>query len=155
MIEIMRAKEDHVADIGRLWLEFMHFHQDIDPIFEPQEGSVPGFEDEIRRQMISEDGLVLVAIDHGKPVGFSLSEIRDRAKVYKAGRYGVIDTMAVTAHYRHGGISEKMVGETLSWFQSKGIERVELEVLVANQVGYSFWKKQGFTAYRHRLFRQI
>jgi hypothetical protein len=43
MIEIVRATEDHVADIGTLWLEFMHFHQDINPIFEPREGSVPGF----------------------------------------------------------------------------------------------------------------
>jgi uncharacterized ferritin-like protein (DUF455 family) len=33
VIEIVRAEEKHVADIGKLWWEFMLFHQEADPIF--------------------------------------------------------------------------------------------------------------------------
>ena len=48
-----------------------------------------------------------------------------------------------------------MVSEILKWFKSRNIERVELEILTKNPIGYSFWKKHGFTDYRHRLYRRI
>jgi len=155
MIEIVRAEERHISDIDKLWLEFMRFHQDIDHIFTPLDGAVPGFEEEqVRRLMKSEDGLVLVALDSGRVVGYSLSEIRS-SRGLELETFGAIDHVAVTASYRRRGIGEEMLSEILKWFQSRNIDRVELEVLAKNQVGYSFWKKHGFTDYRHRLYRQI
>jgi ribosomal protein S18 acetylase RimI-like enzyme len=134
----------------------MRVHQDVDPIFEPRENSVPGFEEnEVRRLMKSADGLVLVALDKGQAVGFSLSEIHEPMKGYKLDRFGIISTMAITAHYRRQGIGEKMISEIYAWFQSQNIEWVELDVLVGNQPAYNFWRKQGFTDYRHRMFRKI
>ena len=156
MIEIVRAEERHISDIDKLWLEFMCFHQDIDPIFTPRDGAVPGFEeDQVRRLMKSEDGLVLVALDEGRVVGYSLSEIKGPMKGYKLEKFGAVDHVAVTAHYRRRGIGEEMLREILKWFQSRKIDRVEIEVLAKNQVGNSFWKKHGFTDYRYRLYRQI
>ena len=155
MIEIVRAEERHISDIGKLWLEFMRFHQDIDPIFTPRDGAVIGFEEyQVRPLMKSEDGLVLIALDRGRVVGYSLSEMRS-SKGLKLEKFGSVHHVAVTASYRRGGIGEKMLGEIMKWFQSKNIDRVELEVLARNQVAYSFWKKHGFTDYRHRLYRQI
>jgi len=155
MIEIVRAEERHISEMGKLWLEFMRFHQDIDPIFTPRDGAVLGFEeDEVRPLMESEDGLVLVALDNGRVVGCSLSQIRS-SRGLELEMYGAVHRMAVTASHRRRGIGEKMLGEILRWFQSRNIDRVELEVLAKNQVGYSFWKKHGFTDYRHRLYRQI
>ena len=155
MIEIVRAEERHISDIGKLWLEFMRFHQDIDPIFTPRDGAVLGFEEyQVRRLMKSEDGLVLVALDSGRVVGYSLSEIRS-SRGLELETFGAVDHVAVTASYRRRGIGEEMLSEILKWFQSRNIDRVELEVLAKNQVAYSFWKKHGFTDYRHRLYRQI
>ena len=156
MIEIVRAEERHISDIDKLWLEFMRFHQDIDPIFTPRDGAVPNFEeDQVRRLMKSEDGLVLVALDEGQVVGYSLSEIKGPMKGYKLEKFGAVGHVAVTAHYRRRGIGEEILREILKWFQSRNIDRVELEVLAKNPVAYSFWKKHGFTDYRHRLYRQI
>ena len=156
MAEIVRAQERHIPDISQLWLEFMRVHQDIDPIFEPRENAVPGFEEnEVHRLMKSADGLALVALDMGQVIGFSLSEIHGPMKGYKLDRFGIISNMAVTAHYRRKGIGEKMLYEIYEWFRSKNINRVELEVLVNNQPAYNFWNKQGFTDYRHRLYRKI
>ena len=64
MIEIIRAEESHVSDIGELWLEFMRYSEDIDPIFAMRDGAVPGFEKEyLRPAMQNKNGLVLVALD--------------------------------------------------------------------------------------------
>jgi ribosomal protein S18 acetylase RimI-like enzyme len=156
MVTITRASENHVASIGQLWLEFMWHHQQIDPIFEPRENSVPGFEEyEVRRLMNSSAGLVLVALDGNRVVGFSLSEIHEPMQGYKLDRFGIISTMAVTADYRHQHVGENMVQEIYQWFRAENIKRVEIEVLVGNQIGDSFWRKQGFTDHRYRLFRTI
>jgi len=156
MIEIIKAEEQHVSDISRLWLEFMRFHQDIDPIFTPRDGAVPGFEEEmVRRLMKSENGLVMVALDGERVVGYSLSEIHEPMKGFKLEEFGYVHHIAITADYRQKGIGENMFDEILKWFRSKGIDRVELEVTARNQVAYSFWKKHGFTDYAHTLYRQI
>ena len=152
-VAIARAAETHIPEISQLWLEFMRFHADIDPIFTPREGVVPGFEQEqVRRLMQSEDGLVLVALDDDQVVGFAFAEIRGPSKVYMLDRYGALDTMAVTAKYRRRGVGERMLDEILKWCRSKGVVRIELEALANNQLGLSFWAKHGFKIWRHRLY---
>ncbi len=155
-ITIERATEAQVPDISRLWLEFMHFHAEIEPIFRPREGVAEGFEQEqVRRLMQSEDGLVVVALDDGQTVGFAFCEIRGPSKVYMLDRYAALDTMAVTESYRRLGVGEKMLDEILSWCRSRGVIRVELEALAQNEVGLSFWKKHGFSVWRYRLYREL
>jgi ribosomal protein S18 acetylase RimI-like enzyme len=155
MIEIIKAEEHHIPEIRKLWLEFIRFHQDIDSIFTPRDNAVSGFEEyHLRPILKSKDGLVLVALDRGRVAGYSLSEIKDTGGL-KLEKTGYVDEVAVTADYRRHGIGEKMYAEILKWFHSKDIDRVELEVTAKNQVSYSFWKKHGFTDYKHTLFRQI
>lgn len=156
MIKVVRAEERHVGAIGKLRLESMRFHQDIDPIYTPRDGAVSGFEEaQVRRLMNSEDGLVLAALDEERVVGYSLSEIRGPREGYEPERFGAIDHVVVTAHSRRRGIGEELLSEILKWFKSRNVGRVEIEVLAKNQVAYSFWEKHGFTDYRHRLYRQI
>jgi ribosomal protein S18 acetylase RimI-like enzyme len=155
-VKIVKAEEKHVTAIGQLWWEFMLFHQNIDPIFTPREGSIPGFEEnQVRRLMKSEDGLVLVALDGIKVVGYSLSEIRGPSPGFKREKYGYIHDTAVTAAYRRKGTGEKMVSEIMKWFKSKKVDRVELQTAAQNLVANSFWQKQGFTVYMHTLYKKI
>lgn len=156
MIEIVKADESHISDIGKLWLEFIRFHQDIDPIFTPVDDAVSGFEEEqVRRLMKTEDGLVLVALDKGQVVGYSLSEIQEPPKGIKREKYGYISHMAVTASYRRRGTGEKILDKIMKWFYSKNVDRVELDITTKNQVASSFWKKHGFTDYMRKLYKQI
>jgi ribosomal protein S18 acetylase RimI-like enzyme len=155
MIKIVKAEEKHVPEINRLWLEFMDFHAAVDPVFTPRDGTSAGFEEKmVRRLMQSEDGLVLVALDGERAVGYSLSEIRD-TRGLRLEKFGAVDHLAVTADYRRKGVGDKLFVEILKWFRSRGIDRVELDVAANNRVGYSFWRKHGFTDFRHRLYRQI
>jgi predicted N-acetyltransferase YhbS len=114
MIEIVRAEEKHVPDMGKLWWEFMLFHQKFDPWFTPREGSIPGFEEnQVRRLMKSENGLVLVAIDKGNIVGYSLSEIRGPSVAFERDKWVYVDDMAVTQKYQRKGVGEKMFATIL------------------------------------------
>ena len=156
MIEIIRAKEGHVSDIGKLFLEFIRFHQDIDPVFTPRDDAVSGFEENlVRRLMKSEDGLVLVALDGVRVVGYSLSEIQEPPKGLQREKFGYVSHLAVTADYRRKGTGDIMLGEIMNWFHSRNVDRIELEITTQNQAARSFWKKHGFTDYMRKLYRQI
>lgn len=156
MIEIVKAEEHHISHIDKLWLEFIRFHQDIDPIFTLSDGAMHGFEEEmVRRLMKSEDGLVLVALDGGRVVGYSLSEIQGPSKGLQRQSYGYVHHVAVTADYRRKGTGEKILGEIMKWFHSRNVDRIELDITTQNQVARSFWEKHGFTDYMRKLYRRI
>ena len=152
-MKVVRAEEHHIPDIGRLWGEFMLFHGDIEPWWAPREGSIPGFQERhVGRFMQSENSLVLVALENGKVIGYSLAEVRGPSPGTKQDKWGFIDSLAVTAGYRRKGVGQKMLSEILAWFKLKGVDRIELDVSAKNAVGYSFWRKHGFKDYAHRLY---
>ena len=156
MIDIVRAEEKHVADIGKLWSELIIFHQNVDPIWTPVENPIPGFiENHLRRFMESKDGLVLVAMDEQQTIGYSLSEIRRVTPGLKRETYGYIDQMAVTESYRRKGVGKKMFDEILKWFQFNDIKRLELGTTAQNLIANSFWHKQGFTVLNYTLLKKI
>jgi ribosomal protein S18 acetylase RimI-like enzyme len=109
----------------------------------------------LRRFMKSDDGLVLVAIDKNQVVGYSLSEIKRITPGSKRGKYGYVDTMSITAGYRRAGIGEKMFTEIIKWFQSNGIDRVEVQTASQSLGANSFWQKQGFTIFQHNLYKNL
>jgi ribosomal protein S18 acetylase RimI-like enzyme len=146
MIAIVKAEEEHVTAIGKLWWEFMEIHQQADAIFTPREGAIPGFQENyLRRFMRSENGLVLVALDGEKVIGYSLSEIMGPSPGFKREEYGSIDQMAITADYRKKGIGEKMFA----------IDRVEIQTASRNGMANSFWHKLGFEIFQYNLYKNI
>lgn len=156
MIAIIKAEEKHVTAIGQLFLEFIKFHADIDPIWTPIDNPIPDMvENHLRRFMKSDDGLVLVAQDKERVVGYSLSEIKSFSPGAKRGKYGYVDTMAITASYRRSGIGEKMFAEIIKWFQLNDIKRVEIQTASQSVGANSFWQKQGFTIFQHNLYKTL
>jgi ribosomal protein S18 acetylase RimI-like enzyme len=156
MIKIVQAKENHIEDIGKLWWEFIKFHEDVDPIWTPNDNATSFFiEYHLNKFMKSENCLVLVALDDSKTVGYSLSEIQIIPPGPKRDNYGYIDQMAVTASYRRTGIGEKMFAEIIKWFESNGIERVEVQTASQSLGANSFWQKQGFTIFQHNLYKNL
>ncbi len=156
MIEIVRAKEEHEQELGNLWMEFMRFSQDIDPIHSPKDDAVSTFiEEYLRPAMKAENSLVLVALDERRAVGYSYSLICEPVNLVKREKYGCIHDVYISAVQRRKGIGEKMLGEIMKWFRSRHIERVELDVMAQNQVASSFWEKHGFMDFQRTLCRRI
>jgi len=151
-MEITVAEDSHVPGIVEVWKELMDFHRDIDPHWTRSEDGHINWEKFLRDLMKSEDAQVLVALDEGHVVGYSISEISKYPPIFQREIRGVIDDMAVTSDYRRKGVGEEMLARIRQWFQSRNIDRIELSVAARNQIGYSFWKKHGFQDYMHRLY---
>ena len=150
-MEILVATDKHIPGIIELWKEYMDFHKDIDPYLSRGEDGHIKFENQLRDLMKSEDTLLLVALDKGHVIGYSLC-LNPRTLVLKSETYGFISDMVVQSNYRRQGIGEQMLAKIYEWFESRNIDRIELTVVAKNQVGYSFWRKHGFKDYIHRLY---
>jgi ribosomal protein S18 acetylase RimI-like enzyme len=98
---------------------------------------------------------VLVALHRDRVVAYSIAETHQRPPLFEQNECGLISDLAVKSSYRRKGIGEKLLQEMLKWFAARGLRRIELRVLSANEVGYNFWKKQGFRDYMHILYLDV
>jgi ribosomal protein S18 acetylase RimI-like enzyme len=149
--KIIEAKDSHIPEIIKIWIKFMDYHSDLDPFFTRRRDGHKNAEKFIRDLIKSENSLILVATKGDKVIGYSIATISKHPPVFKVERYGFINDMAIKPRYRRMGIGEKMLARIFDWFESKGIKRIELKVVPTNEIGYSFWKKQGFREYVHTL----
>jgi ribosomal protein S18 acetylase RimI-like enzyme len=151
-MEIITATDKHILEIVELWKEFMIHHETVDPRFPMRKDAHSSFEKHLREILQAEKNLVLVVVDNRNVIGFSHSSINDYVPIWERETYGTIETMAVKSGYRRKGIGEQLLVEIFDWFESYGIDRIELSVATGNETGYSFWKKHGFKDFSHRLY---
>lgn len=81
-------------------------------------------------------GLSFVAVDNSRIVGAILCG--------HDGRRGAIYHLAVDTKFRNQGIGANLVTHSLEVLKSAGIERCHIHVYALNQVGLSFWQKEGW-----------
>jgi ribosomal protein S18 acetylase RimI-like enzyme len=154
-VEIITATDKHIREIIELWKELMDFHTEIDSRNPRSKNGHLNWEKYLRELMKSENNLILVALERNTVVGFSISQISTYPPVFINKTYGFISDIAVKSGYRRKGIGEKMLAEIFNWFESHGIDRIELSVAAGNETGYSFWKKHGFKDFSHKLYMDI
>jgi ribosomal protein S18 acetylase RimI-like enzyme len=56
---------------------------------------------------------------------------------------------------RRKGVGTLLVESAVEWFESCGINKVELEVAEANEGGLAFWRSQGFGDFQRMLLRKL
>jgi GNAT superfamily N-acetyltransferase len=150
-MEIIKAQEQHIPEIIKLWEEFARFHEPFDPRYPMKDDVRTGYEIHLREEMAKEDTKVFIAIDKHKIIGYAMAMIR-KSIPWKRERYGFIEEMFITADYRRHGAGTKIVKAIIEWFKAEKLDMVELTVAAKNTVGYSFWKKHGFKDYLHNLY---
>lgn len=152
VLTIIPAADSHVAEIVELWKEFMDFHKEIDPFYTRREDAHKNFESLVRSFVESEDSQVLVALDGVVVVAYSIGQIEKYPPVFHLKEHGFILDMAVKASHRRRGIGELLLTKMFDWFDSKSLDRIELQFVHGNKIGSSFWRKHGFRDGRHILF---
>ena len=143
-MEIIAAAERHIPAIIELWKEFMDFHKDFDSRFPMRKNAHLSFDNHLRELMTSENNVVYVALDRNRVVGFATCTVNRYAPIWERDKYGSIDSLAVESSYRGRGIGEQMLTKIYEWFDTQGIDRIEVALAVKNKVAQSFWRKHGF-----------
>jgi len=92
----------------------------------------------------SPKGLVLVAEDDGKLVGYSLIFIKKNVKIYSAKEIGHISDLYIEENFRGKGIASKFKKMAFSWFKQKGIKFASIAVHAKNRHAHSVYEEWGF-----------
>lgn len=151
-IEIINAGPDHIPDILKLWAEMIDYHKDFNPIYRLQKNAQIYFEKHVRKLIDSMDSQVLLALDDGISVGYSISMISNYPPILMVDKYGLITDIGVRSDYRRKGIGGLMLEKIFAWFKESGINRIELRVVSQNIDGISFWEKHGFKDFMHLMY---
>ena len=146
------ADKTHIPQIIEIWKEFMDYHKKLDPFFSRSDDGHLNFKNYINELIKSNEVQILVALDEGNVVGYSIALLQYYPPVFTKKIHGLINDMAVKETHRRRGIGEQFISRIFEWFQYHNIDRIELRVSVNNPIGYSFWKKHGFKDYIHVLF---
>ena len=153
-MEIKEAAEKHIPEIIKLWMEFMYFNADIEPIDSSGDKVLTQVETHLKNRITSDDSLILVATDNNKVVGYSISEITRKRPSTRKENFGIIYDMAITADQRGKGIGKEMLDRIKAWFKDHDIKRIEISTVTKNTIGKKFWREQGFQEYKEIMYME-
>lgn len=143
-MEIVEAAELHIPALLELWREFFDYHRDIDPYYARSEDALDHIGKRFREKIAERDSQVLVAVEGGAVIGYSLFWIADDSPFVREKKHGFICDLAVTSTHRSKGVGEKLLERTLAWFRAKGIRRIAIYTLTGNPRAAAFWRRHGF-----------
>jgi ribosomal protein S18 acetylase RimI-like enzyme len=153
-IVVRVAEHGDIPRLVQLWNELMDHHAEIDQYFQKSDVGPANFERFVSNMLLLDDSRVLVAMDDGSVVGYCIGQLMTRPPVFKREVHGFITDMTVTSSCRRQGVGTRLLAAMMEWFDTKHIDRVELNVVPGNAAGVSFWRKQGFGDYMHVLYRE-
>jgi ribosomal protein S18 acetylase RimI-like enzyme len=154
-LTVRRAEASDIEAVLELWHEFMDFHAAFGAYFGRAEDSDEEFRGWLTQRLEADRSLLLVAEIDGRTIGYLLGADADRPPVFALRRYGMIFDLAVTASHRRRGVGSALLERAMEWFEARGLERVELNVLLANERASSFWRERGFTPFLQSMFREM
>lgn len=152
---VCKADYRHLDSITAIWKQFMDYHKGIDPLFTRSKRGSKNFRKFIGELAVNENALVLAALEDEKVIGYSVTVIENYPPVFKLKQFAHLFDMAVVEKYRRSGAGAMMMAEIVKWCKSKGMSRIELQVVSANVIGNNFWQKSGFREYMKKMFVNI
>ncbi|SFA70909.1 MULTISPECIES: GNAT family N-acetyltransferase [unclassified Bacillus (in: firmicutes)] len=87
-----------------------------------------------------QNSTIFVAEEDGRLLGYLLARGGSANKT----RHSVYIAIGIRSDFCGKGIGTKLFGELENWARAVGVHRLELTVIVENQVGVSLYKKCGF-----------
>jgi hypothetical protein len=98
-MQLTTATELDIPEIIDLWKELMDFHNDVHPNFPMRKDAHATFEKHLREMMNSEDARVLIMVDEGRVIAYSIPVVAKYNPLWERERYGMIDDLAVTSEW--------------------------------------------------------
>ncbi|MDD5339792.1 MAG: GNAT family N-acetyltransferase [Candidatus ainarchaeum sp.] len=103
----------------------------------------------------SQNGLVLIAEDGGRPVGYSLSLIKPNIPVFRIRKLGHMSDLYIRPGYRGKGIGTRFRDAAFRWFRKKGIRHASIAVHALNPASWKIYRKWGFSDYHMEMRRRL
>lgn len=95
----------------------------------------------------SEDGLVLIALENETPIGYLVAEINEVNDYRNIEKISELDNMWVDDEYRSTGVGKELIKLYENWSRDKGVLRTRVIASSKNNRAIDFYKREGFQEY--------
>lgn len=141
-----RAIPSDIKAILDLWESLMDEHARETSLFQRR----PTARYSLRRTFLNyltQPGHLLLVLRHLQhPIGF-LSACVTRTPLLQENRFGQIIDTYIQPAFRGHQLGSAMVRCAIEWFQTQGIQQVELNFATHNHAAERFWRRHGFSPY--------
>ncbi|NTW27723.1 MAG: GNAT family N-acetyltransferase [Candidatus Moranbacteria bacterium] len=150
-IKIREAAFEDLEDIRRLNLElFKKEYADFDKSLDLKWSQSASGEEYFADRIVSSDGLVCVAEEDGKVVGYLCGGLCDRG--YRTpGIYAELENMFVDEKHRRLGIGKKLADSFLQWCDENNVKYINVTASAKNADTIGFYRSLGFCDYDVKL----
>jgi ribosomal protein S18 acetylase RimI-like enzyme len=102
----------------------------------------------------SENSYIRVAERQSKIVGFSFVEIYERSGTLLRlpRRFAYIELIAADPDHQRSGVGSALLADAREIAKSRGIHRIELDVMGYNEGARHFYSSQGFSILGYRMY---
>jgi len=152
-VTVRRAKSRDMAFIIELWKQLSQEHAELDDRFALRPEAEIVWARWAGQRLRDEASIVLIAESGEDCVGYLLGHTDEAQPIFKHRSYGTVTDLFVVPEFRRKGIGSKLLEETLSFFRSRGIGHVRLNVLARDKRSRAFYEKHGFGDFVHRMWK--
>ena len=152
---IRQATRKDLEVIGDLWVELMSFHANLDPRFAIPAHGRNSYIRHIYAVLRDDNYRVYVAEADGQIIGYILGYIAQNPPIFPHPQYGFIADISISPSSRRQGAGTQLVATLRSWFRSRGLTNIQLNVAANNPVSQAFWRKMGCTDYLHHVWMPV
>jgi ribosomal protein S18 acetylase RimI-like enzyme len=151
---IRKATVGDAKGIAAISPEFLRQHAEYSPL-DPL--TIPTASQETaswKKLLQSNKYCVYVAVKNKQIVGFASLFFPVRYDFKKIKKVGEIEAIFVSQQNRYKGIGKKLFKTAVSFFKSKGVTYIQLNVRLKNPA-LDFWKNLGFKEFDVRMYLDI
>ncbi len=146
-IEITKPEIKDLDRLISLWQEQYKYHNDLDSDYyvKNSDGLTKKFHKYLTKCVEKDNPYILVAELEGDFVGFITFEI-DEADYFDTNikKFGSVLELYVSENHRRKGVGTKLMKSAEDFFQSKGLQWVELQCSSYNEMALMFYDKSDF-----------
>ena len=153
-MEIRQAKPSDVPRLQVLCSEFMDYHRGLEPDYARLEESTTNWAEYIHSKFDDESAAFFIAIESEAVVGYIGAVIREYPPVWTIKKFGFIEEIAVTSEFRRRGIACQLFSVAEKWLLVQGVNRIKVNIDVANEASQGFFRNQGFLDYTETLIKK-
>lgn len=108
----------------------------------------------IEKEFQNPDHVYYIAKNQLTPIGFIEARIKPRTFVFKTKKVLHIHSIYVDIPNRRRGIGSALLETVIEWGKKKGVEEIELSVLI-NNAAQTLYEKFGFRSFEVELIRKL
>ncbi|MEX1255532.1 MAG: GNAT family N-acetyltransferase [Dehalococcoidia bacterium] len=149
------------ANLERAWPELRGLLRELIDYHEPLTGQKlsPDWEEHIKAEMApvlsTGSGLLLFVRAGGRAMGFLSGHVTETTDTIFEGKLGNIDNVYLKPDLRGRRIGSRLVDAAEAWLRKQGASEIELNVIVANELGRDVWQALGYEPFSERRRKRL